>query len=264
LKESKTVSRLVTLYRSTVGKKAIVASTGVILVLFLLAHAAGNLKVFLPSPVPGVPDIDVYGHFLRTVGEPLVPHHSVLWAARIVLLLALVLHVVCVIQLVLLSRGARTSGYERRRYIAATWSARLMMVSGLLLFAFIVFHILHFTTGTAFPSSFQEGKVYANLYRAFTNGGLALLYIAAMALLALHLYHGVWSMFQSLGLDRPDRNRLLRAIATLVAVLLFLGFSSVPLSFLSGAMKKPSELVSAGASVAAGATGSAEHAGGQP
>lgn len=258
------MSRLVTLYRSTVGKKAIVAATGIILVAFLLAHAAGNLKVFLPSPEPGVPDIDVYGHFLRTVGEPLVPHQSVLWVARIVLLVSLVLHVVCVIQLSLLSRGARKASYERRRYVAATWSARLMMVSGLLLFAFVVFHILHFTTGTAFPSTFQEGKIYANLYRAFTGWPLAVLYVVAMALLALHLYHGVWSMFQSLGLDRPERNRLLRAVATLVAVLLFLGFSAVPLSFLAGAMKTPSEIVSAQPGTTAGAMAPGEHAGGQP
>jgi succinate dehydrogenase / fumarate reductase cytochrome b subunit len=232
----------VTLYRSTLGKKAIVAVTGLILVGYLLAHAAGNLKVFLPSPVPGEPDIDVYAEFLRTVGEPLLPRTGLLWTVRVVLLLSLVLHVVCVTQLALANRGARRTSYERRRYLATTLSGRLMLTSGVLLFVFVVFHVLHFTTGTVDPANFEAGEVYANLYRAFAGWAFVALYVVAVALVALHLYHGIWSTFQSLGLDRPERNRLLRATATVISILLFLGFSAVPLAFVSGAMSLPSEL----------------------
>lgn len=258
------MSRLVTLYRSTLGKKAIVAVTGLILVLFLLGHAAGNLKVFLPSPEPGEPDIDVYAEFLRTVGEPLVPRTGVLWGVRLVLLVSLVLHVVCVIQLAVLNRGAREAKYERRRYLASTLAARLMMASGVLLFAFVVFHILHFTTGTVDPAAFEEGEVYANLYRAFSGWAFVALYVVAVALVAVHLYHGVWSMFQSLGLDRPDRNRLLRAVATVVSILLFLGFTAVPLAFVSGTMEKPSEITASRAEQATQAAALDEAAGDLP
>ncbi|MDX1578415.1 MAG: succinate dehydrogenase, partial [Gemmatimonadota bacterium] len=156
--------RLRRFYASVIGKKAIVAVTGAIMLLFLVGHVTGNLKVFLPDIAPGVPDIDAYAEFLRTVGEPLVPHMAILWAVRLVLLAAVALHVVCVVQLVRHNRAARGEGYRRRRYDRATRPARWMMVSGLVVLGFIVFHILHFTTGTIDPASFREGEVYANLY----------------------------------------------------------------------------------------------------
>ncbi|MGD2045355.1 MAG: succinate dehydrogenase cytochrome b subunit [Gemmatimonadota bacterium] len=254
------MQRWLGLYRSSIGKKIIVAVTGALMLAFLVGHVVGNLKVFLPDPEPGVADIDAYAEFLRSAGEPLVPHGAMLWAVRIVLVAALVLHVTCVLQLSARSRAARPEGYRARSYKQASLSARMMMVSGVLLFAFIVFHILHFTTGTVDPADFTPGAVYANLRRAFTQWSLVALYVVAMAGVGLHVFHGAWSVFQSLGLDNPDRNRLLRGLSVVLAVALFIGFATVPLSFALGALgpRASSTSVSAPAAGAAFASSPAD------
>lgn len=231
--------RLLSLYHSTLGKKAIVAVTGAMLLLFLIFHVAGNLKVFLPDSAAGVPDIDVYAHFLRTAGEPLLPHTGALWTIRCILLAALLLHIVCVVQLALRSRRARPIGYREVRHVQATRPARWMLYTGALLLIFLVFHLLQFTTGTIDASRFVSGAVYANLYRAFQEWTYVALYLAAMLVLGLHLFHGGWSLFQSLGLDNPDRNRGLRRLALAVAVGLALAFAIVPAAFLSGSLRTP-------------------------
>ena len=226
-------------FSSTIGKKIVVGVTGLAMIVFLIGHVSGNLKVFLPDPEPGVADIDVYASFLRSMGEPLAPHGSLLWLVRIGLLAALVLHVVFVIQLSARNRAARPQGYAGQRYTRATWAARLMMYSGLLLLIYVVVHVLHFTTGTVEPSQFEHGAVYANLYNAFVRWPWVAAYIVAMAFVAVHLYHGAWSVFQTLGLDHPDRNRLIRLGAALLALVLFLGFVSVPLAFITGVLGPP-------------------------
>ena len=231
--------RVLHLYRGVIGKKVIVAVTGVILLGFLVGHLAGNLKAFLPEPTPGTPDIDVYAHFLRTIGEPLIPQGALLWSTRIVLALALVLHVICVVQLAALNRRARPLGYVKLTYVESTAPARWMMVSGTLLLVFVVVHILHFTTGNLDPGRFSAGAVYANLHRAFGLWYYVAFYVASMVVVSLHLYHGAWSLFQSLGLDNPDRNRGLRLLALLLAIGLFIGFSLVPLAFFSGMLEPP-------------------------
>jgi succinate dehydrogenase / fumarate reductase cytochrome b subunit len=231
--------RILYLYRSVVGKKVIVAVTGVILLGFLVGHVAGNLKVFLPEPTPGVPDIDVYAHFLRTIGEPLIPEGALLWSTRIVLGLALILHVICILQLALINRRARPVGYVKLTYVESTVPARWMLVTGSLLLVFVVLHILHFTTGNLDPARFSPGAVYANLHRAFELWYYVGFYAVSMALVSLHLYHGAWSLFQSLGIDNPDRNRGLRLLALLLAIGLFIGFSLVPLAFFSGTLEPP-------------------------
>jgi len=230
-------------YQSTLGKKAIVAVTGAIMIGFLVGHVTGNLKVFLPDPEPGIHDIDVYARFLRSAGEPILPHGGVLWIVRLTLLSALVIHVVLVVQLSVRNRMARPVGYASQHHARATRPARWMMVSGLVVLAFVVFHVLHFTTGTIDPAGFQEGAVYSNLYQAFTRWPFVVLYIVAMGLVALHLYHGAWSMFQTLGLDSPDRNRALRWFAVVLSVALFAGFVTVPISFVAGALDSPSDEV---------------------
>lgn len=230
------MQRWLALYRSSIGKKIVVAVTGAIMLAFLVGHVVGNLKVFLPDPEPGVADIDAYAAFLRSAGEPLLPHGAMLWLVRLILLAAVVLHVTCVLQLSARSRAARPVGYRTVSRQQASVSARLMMVSGLLLFAFIIFHILHFTTGTIDPADFTRGAVYANLRRAFTRWPLVALYVVAMGGVALHVFHGAWSMFQSLGLDSPDRNRFLRGLAVVLSVGLFVGFATVPVVFAFGAL----------------------------
>jgi succinate dehydrogenase / fumarate reductase cytochrome b subunit len=192
----------------------------------------GNLKTFL-----GPEEIDAYAAGLRTLGEPFVPHGFALWGTRIVLLLCLALHVGAAAMLAARNRAARPVPYARHAHAASTFPARFMMVSGAILLAYAFLHVLHLTTGTILPGSFEEGRVYGNLSRSFGMGAVALFYVGAVAVLALHLYHGVWSLFQTLGLDNPDRNRKLRAFAAASAVGLFAGFASVPVAFLVGALE---------------------------
>jgi succinate dehydrogenase / fumarate reductase cytochrome b subunit len=239
IREGNCVSRLLALYQSSLGKKAIVAVTGAILLGFLVLHVVGNLKAFLPDPQPGVPDIDVYARFLRTAGEPLLPYAGALWMVRIVLLGAISLHILCVVQLAWQSRRSRPVAYARTTHVQATASARWMLYTGSFLAFFIVVHLLQFTTGSIDSARFVEGAVYANLHRTFQLWYYAAFYAAAMVVLGLHLYHGAWSLFQSLGLDNPDRNRGLRGFAVLAAVGLFLAFVSVPAAFFLGGMKPP-------------------------
>jgi succinate dehydrogenase / fumarate reductase cytochrome b subunit len=234
------MGRIATLYNSTLGKKAIVAATGIVLFGFVVMHMAGNLKTFTGNDAEGVPHIDIYAKFLRTMGEPMMPYGSALWVVRIVLLVALVLHVVNVIQLARRNHAARPVAYHHTHVrVEATLAAGTMMVSGLGLLVFIVIHLLQFTTGTIQITPVVHEHVYANLYNAFSRWFVVLFYVLAMGLLAFHLYHGVWSLFQTLGIDNPDRNRGLRVFAALAALVLLVGFCSVPVLILLGVMPDP-------------------------
>jgi succinate dehydrogenase / fumarate reductase cytochrome b subunit len=234
--KGKVVNRLTGLYQSAMGKKVIVAVTGILMLGFLLGHVAGNLKVFLPPLADGTPDIDHYGHFLRTMGEPLVPHAFLLWVARTVLLVSLVLHVVCVMHLATENLSAREVDYEIRTFSKATPPARWMMYSGGYLLVFIVLHLLHFTFGAIGPS-FEHGKIMSNLQASFSQVPWVAAYMISMAVVAMHLYHGAWSLFQTLGLDNPDRNRGIRRTSAVVAIGLAIAFASVPVAILVGAVK---------------------------
>ena len=233
------MKRLLLLYRSIIGKKVIAAVTGAVMMGFLILHVAGNLKAVLPDAAPGVPDIDVYASFLRTMGEPLLPYATLLWSVRIVLIASLLLHVTCVLQLARRNQRARPVRYREVRHVESTAPARWMLYSGSLLLAFLVIHLLQFTTGTIDAARFVPSGVYGNLYRAFHEWGYVAMYVGATVLLGLHLYHGAWSLFQSLGLDNPDRNRGLRQLAMVVALGLSLSFASVPVAFSLGALGPP-------------------------
>ena len=237
------MKRLTALYSTTVGKKAVVAITGILLYGFVVLHMLGNLKVFTGNVAEGEhagePHIDIYAAFLRTMGEPLVPYSFILWCVRIVLLIALILHVVTVLQLAVRNRRARHTRYTRHTYNESSVPARLMLVSGLLLLAFLVFHLLQFTFGVIGVTRFEQEEVYSNLYYAFQKWFFVLMYVVAMAALALHVNHGIWSLFQTLGLDNPDRNRTFRVLATVSAVALFVGFAAVPLLFFFNGMPLP-------------------------
>jgi succinate dehydrogenase / fumarate reductase cytochrome b subunit len=225
------MSRARTLLRTAVGLKFVVATTGLVLFAWVAMHMLGNLKTFL-----GAHAIDSYAEGLRTLGEPFVPEGFALWAVRLLLLLCLVLHVGAASMLAIRNRAARPIPYARYVPRESTFAARFMLVSGAVLLVYVVLHILHLTTGTILPSRFEEGRIYGNLSRSFRTGAVAIFYVGAVAVLALHLYHGVWSLFQTLGLDNPDRNRKLRAFAAGSAFALFAGFSAVPLAFLLGAL----------------------------
>lgn len=230
-------------YATTIGKKFVVAVTGIILFGFVAGHMAGNLKVFTGTTPEGVPHIDEYGHYLKVFGKPVLPKMMALWTARTVLLVSVVLHVVTVILLSMQNRRARPVAYVQSKKQAASLAGLLMMVSGLVILAFVVFHILHFTTGTIQlgEREFAHGYVYGNLFGSFSVWYVSLGYMLVMVMLGFHLYHGVWSMFQTLGLDSPDRNPKLRAFSVAFTVIVAAGFILVPLAFLMGWLPEPAD-----------------------
>ncbi len=234
--------RVLSFYRTAVGKKVVVALTGVVLFLFLILHMAGNLKVFSG---PGV--IDEYALHLRTIMEPIFGWAGVLWITRVVLLVCVLAHIVTVFLLIKQNKRARPQRYRRHHLQASTIAARLMQASGAVILIFVVLHILQFTTGDVQPApvlfSEEDGhemaEVYRNLHAAFSLWWVAAIYIFVMACICVHLYHGGWSFLQTLGLDNQDRNRGFRIWAWLLSFGLFIGFSSVPFCFWTGLLPPP-------------------------
>lgn len=229
------MQRVVTLYRSTVGKKVLMAVSGIVLFGFVLAHMVGNLKMLQGLNEDGVYAMDAYAEFLRDVGYPLVPHEGVLWIARIVLLAAVGVHIVMAVQLSARSRAARPTRYEKQANLSFSYASRTMRWGGVILALFIVYHILHFTTGQA-HSSFEYGAVYRNYVIAFQNPLVFGVYLLAQVALCFHLYHGVWSVFQTLGANHPKYNHLRRPFAIGYALVVFVGFMIPPVMVLTGVL----------------------------
>lgn len=218
-------------YRTALGKKAVMALTGLAFWGFVLGHMAGNLKLFL-----GAEAINHYAEFLRQMGEPLFPRTALLWVARIGLIVSLALHVHAAVALTAMNRRARPKGYAVRDLQQASWASRTMRWTGFALLAFVVYHLMHFTWGNAHPD-FVHGDVHHNLTVAFSNGLVVAIYVVAMTLLALHLWHGLWSMFQSLGWNHPRYNPWRRAFAIVFALVISLGFVAVPAAIGLGLVK---------------------------
>ena len=234
------MDHLVSFYKSTVGKKVLVALSGIVLFGFVVGHMVGNFKAFMGvDPDSGVHKLDIYAHFLRVMGSDLVGKTTVLWLVRAGLLGAVALHVVMVLQLRAINNRSKGDGYRHPYQFSSKLPARMMALSGAFLAIFIVYHLLHLTFGITFIGEFKEGAVYQNVYVAFSKIWVVAVYVLAVGCLGLHLFHGAWSLFQTLGLDNPDRNALLRAFARVMAVVLFLGFAAVPIAFGFGAMPKP-------------------------
>jgi len=219
------------LWGTMVGKKVVMAVTGIVLVGFVIAHMLGNLKVFL-----GAEAINAYAVFLREMGEPLLPYGLLLWVARIILLTSVALHIVAAVQLTRMNWTARPQGYQTKQPVAATYASRTMRWSGVILALFVVYHLLHLTAGAVGfqPGEFHHLSVYKNVAAGFSVWYVTLFYMLAMAALCLHLDHGVWSMFQSLGLSNARMTPALRALSRAVALLVFAGFISVPVAVLAG------------------------------
>ena len=198
----------VVLWGTVVGKKVVMAVTGLVLVGFVIAHMLGNLKIFL-----GAQAIDAYAVFLRTMGEPALPYSLLLWAVRIVLLVCVVLHITAAVQLTRMNWAARPQGYDTKKSIATTYAARTMRWSGVILALFIVYHLLHLTAGAVGfrPGAFHDLSVYRNVVAGFSVWYVALFYIVAMA--CLHLDHGIWSMLQTLGWNNARTTRALQVIS---------------------------------------------------
>jgi succinate dehydrogenase / fumarate reductase, cytochrome b subunit len=223
---------------SSIGKKVIVAITGGILALYVFLHALGNLKA-LQGPGEGESAVDRYADWLRTFGHPVLPRNGFLWLIRAFLILALILHVVAIAQLWRRNRDARPAGHRGVPRLHRSLSSRTMMFTGLVLLAFIVFHILQFTTRTIQITPVHQGTVYANLYEAFQKWYFVLLYVAVMTLLLLHLRHAIWSVTQTAGWDKPNRNPTFRRFATGFAILVGVGFMVVPLAIWTDLVPEP-------------------------
>jgi succinate dehydrogenase / fumarate reductase cytochrome b subunit len=221
----------VVLWGTMVGKKVVMAVTGLVLVGFVVAHMVGNLKIFL-----GAEAIDDYAVFLRTMGEPMVPYSVLLWAVRIVLLACVVLHITAAVQLTRMNWAARPQGYDTKQSIATTYAARTMRWSGVILVLFIVYHLLHLTAGAVGfqPGAFRDLSVYGNVVAGFSVWYVSLFYIVAMACLCLHLDHGIWSMLQTFGWNNARTTWALQTLSRGVALVVFVGFISVPVAVLAG------------------------------
>lgn len=221
---------LVAFYRSTIGKKVIMAVTGLIGIAFLILHVAGNLQAF-----EGQTKLNDYSTMLHG------PLNELLWVIRVVLIAAVILHVMMAYQLARRTAAARPIGYQRREPQVSTLAARTMTWGGVLLLVFIIFHILHFTTGTFDPGHAAgmvdphgERDVYGNIVASFRVWWVAAFYVVAMVALGFHLFHGAWSSLRTLGYAQPSEHPLHRRIASVVAVALWLGFTVVPLGVIAG------------------------------
>jgi succinate dehydrogenase cytochrome b subunit len=224
-------NRLMAFWDSMIGKKVVMAVTGVVLILFVIAHVLGNLKIFAGSE-----DINAYSRFLREVGAPEFGYGEVLWLIRIVLLTSVGLHITAAIQLTRMSWRARPVGYTMKKDVEASLGSRTMRWGGLLLAVFVVFHILHFTLGAVGfrPGQFEHLMVYQNVVAGFSVWPVSAFYIIAMGALCLHLDHGIWSMLQTLGWSTAQNQRGLKTFSRIIAILIFAGFISVPVAVMAG------------------------------
>ncbi|MDB6065342.1 MAG: succinate:quinone oxidoreductase [Pedosphaera sp.] len=221
------------LFTSSLGKKFIMAATGLALFLFVLLHLLGNLQVFLGPDV-----INRYGNFLQTNLE-------LVWPARIGLLVIVLLHIWAAVKLSAENRAARPQPYAQYEVVAASYASRTMLMSGLIILAFIIYHLLHFTvqlqalnlTGRSFAKledAKKQHDIFAMMVLGFRNPVVSAFYIVAMFLLFLHLSHGLSAMFQSLGWKSPAYGPFINRFATVVSWFLFLGYASIPIAILLG------------------------------
>lgn len=227
------IHRAVRFWEAPIGKKAVMAGTGILLFGYVVAHLLGNLQIYSSNPE----QINMYAAFLHNPANV-----GVLWGARIVLLWAVVMHIVASVQLWNLKREARPVAYVKTADVPTSYAARTMMWSGPIIAAFVIFHILHLTVG-AVPGlpltelSEHHPNVRANLIAGFTNPLVSGFYVVAMILLCMHLYHGLWSMFQSLGFSHPFYTPLLKKFAAVAAIAICIGNISIPISVLLGVVR---------------------------
>jgi succinate dehydrogenase / fumarate reductase cytochrome b subunit len=218
---------VVRVWRSTIGKKMVMAATGGIMLLYLIAHMLGNLKVFF-----GPEDMNGYAHWLRTIGEPVLHHEWFLWIMRPLLLAAVIGHGVAAYQLTRRDVAARPVKYAHRRR-QDSYATRTMRWGGVIVALFVVWHVLDLTTGTVNPD-FRSGEPYHNIVETFSTWYGNAIYIVAMLAVGLHIRHGFESAARTFGDARPGRERALRVISNGLALVLTAGFLSVPIGVMTG------------------------------
>jgi len=216
-------------YRSAVGKKWVMAVSGLLIIGFVFIHALGNLKVYF-----GADDFNHYGEWLRTILVPFLPRTVFLWILRIGLITAFVFHIHSAYSLTRMNQRSRGAGYQQDRdWQAADFASRTMRWTGVIVGLFLIFHLLDLTWGTANPD-FHRGDVYDNVIASFERVPVAIVYIAANIALGIHIFHGAWSMFQSLGWNSPRYNSWRRAFAIAFAAVITIGNVSMPLLVVTG------------------------------
>jgi len=220
--------QVLALTRTLVGKKVVMAVSGGVLLLFLVAHMLGNLKVF-----QGAAHFNAYAEGLRTVGAPFFGRAQLLWLVRLVLLPALALHIWAAAAVTAASWRARPIAYRRLELVETTYAARTLRWGGVIIFLYLVYHLLDLTFGTVNPG-YEPGNAYRNLVVSFQRAPVAALYIVANVVVGLHVYHGLWSAFQTLGLNRRRTDRWRRGVAGAAAGALTVGYLVVPVAVLAG------------------------------
>jgi succinate dehydrogenase / fumarate reductase cytochrome b subunit len=213
---------------STIALKAVMAVTGLILFGFVIGHMIGNLQVYLPRGADGVWALDAYGAFLHEIG-----HGGAIWVARALLLAALALHIGAAWTLTRRSLDARPIGYRVWKSKQSTYASRTMRISGPLIFVFVVYHLLHLTSGTVHPDYVSQG-VHHNVTKGLAEPLAGGVYVIAMLGLGVHLYHGIWSLMQTLGLAHPRHERLRRVVAVVSSAIVVVGNISIPIAALCG------------------------------
>jgi succinate dehydrogenase / fumarate reductase cytochrome b subunit len=228
---------LLDFYSTAVGKKYVMAITGIIGIGFVVSHTIGNLKVYIGTVDEGgtdVYDIDVYGEFLREILVPILPRTVFLWILRLVLIGAVLLHIHAAYSLTILNRKARPVKYQSARdYQVANFASRTMRWTGIIVALFVLWHLADLTWGWANPD-FSRGDVYRNLDASLSRVPVAILYIVANIALGIHLFHGTWSLFQSMGWNNPKFNQWRRGLATAIATIIVVGNVSFPIMTLAG------------------------------
>ena len=231
---------LLDFYSTAVGKKYVMAITGIIGIGFVIGHMIGNLKMYLGTVTENgqkVYDIDVYGEFLRELLVPILPRTYFLWILRIVLIAAVVLHIHAAYSLTLMNRKARSVKYQSARdYQVANFASRTMRWTGIIVALFILWHLADLTWGFANPD-FVRGDVYANIDASLSRIPVSILYIVANIALGIHLFHGTWSLFQSMGWNNPRFNQWRKGLAAGVATIIVVGNVSFPIAVLAGVVE---------------------------
>jgi len=225
------IHRAVRFYEAPIGKKAVMAITGLVLFGYVVAHLLGNLQIYSSNPE----QINHYAAFLHNPANAMA-----LWLARLVLLLCVILHITAAVQLWAQNRAARPVSYYKKADVPTSYAARTMRWSGVIIAAFVIFHILHLTVGDvpglpeADPLGPNAPNVRDNVIAGFQNYAVSAFYIVAMILLCMHLYHGIWSMFQSMGLAHPRYTPAIKRGAAIIAILIAIGNCSIPIAVMTG------------------------------
>ncbi len=227
------MSRVSAWFQSSIGAKMVMAVTGLLLFLFVVSHLLGNLLIFA-----GRDATNAYAKGLKDMW-------ALLWAARVGLLVVFLMHVGSALRLWRVNQAARPDPYDALTPVVTTYAARSIVFSGLLLLLFVAYHLLHFTLGVTNPEYLRlldpSGRldVYSMVVRGFSNPAVTGVYVAAMILLGLHLSHGVTSLFQTLGINHPSYNPLIKRLGPVLAVLIVIGYLSIPVAVLAGVLRLP-------------------------